>query len=101
QFFVDEVGWNLEIHLQINSGFDIRNGFAGPQFLNRALQHLTVQVESNRLNMPMLLTAKQIAGAAQFQIEGGDTETCTQFGQLAIGWEAAGGDLGQGFIRRY
>ena len=53
-----------------------------PQLLHRLLEQPHVHVESDRPDVPVLLAAQQIAGAAQFQVERRDLETRTEVAEL-------------------
>src|SRR5262249_15225478 len=64
-------------------------------------QHLTVQVEAERFDVTMLLSAQQVPGAAQLQVESGDSEACAQFTEFVDSSKPPARDLGQCFIRRY
>ena len=79
--------------LQIDGGFNVGQHFAGSQFFDRPLQQLAIQIESNRFDVAVLLSAKQVARAAQLEIERGNAEARPQFAELPNRRKPAAGDL--------
>ena len=57
---------------------------------DRALHHLAVHIESHRLDMPVLLAAKKVPGAAQLQVERGDSEARSEIAELLQSAASAG-----------
>ena len=47
------------------------------------LEQLHVQVEADRLDVPALLAAEQVAGAADLEVERGDAEAAAEVAELA------------------
>ena len=53
------------------------------QLPDRLLEQLHVHVEADRLDVPALLAAEQVAGAADLEVERGDAEAAAQVAELA------------------
>ena len=47
-----------------------------------ALEHLAIQIEADRFDVPMLLASQDISGAAQFEIQRGNAETGAQIAEF-------------------
>src|SRR5213593_1648059 len=101
KLFVDEICRNFQVNSKIDGGFDFRQHLTRLQLVDCPFQHLTVKVEPDGFDVPVLLTAQQVPGAAQLQVQSRDSKTCAQFAEFANGGKPAAGNLGQRFIRRY
>jgi hypothetical protein len=58
------LGWNADADLQVDVGLNLRENFLPPHLLDRAFQHLAVQVKSDRVDVPMLFASQQITGTS-------------------------------------
>src|SRR4029077_9309691 len=74
-------------------------GFALP-LPPRTLEHLSVKLEADGFDVAALLAAEHVAGAAEFEIEGGDFESRTEVGKFFESGEAAARDGGELDFRR-
>ena len=74
---------NAQVHAQRDGGMDLRRHVLALQFPHHVVEQFQVRVESDGLNMAVLLPAQQVAAAAQFQIQRGDFETRAQVAELA------------------
>ena len=97
---LNEISRDFEINLKIDCRLDLGLGLTGPQLLNRSFKQLTVQIESNRFDVTVLLPSEQVAGTAQLEIECRDSEACSQLAELADGRQTAPCNRSQRFIRR-
>ncbi len=84
---------NVETEIELYFGF-VGSGLA-LHFADRALQHLRVEFEPDRFDVPALLSSKQISRAAQFEIERSNLETGAQVGKFFQRRQPAPRDRGQ------
>src|SRR4029077_4358085 len=63
-------------------------------------QHLSVKLEADGFDVSALLAAEHVAGAAEFEIEGGDFESGAEVGKFFERGEAAAGDGSEFDLRR-
>ncbi len=77
-----------DVEVEVDAGRDLLLGFLAAQFLHRVLEQLAVEIEPDRVDVPVLLAAEQVAGAADLQIECGDPESGAQVAELADGRQA-------------
>ncbi len=68
--------------------------------LDRALEHFHIEGEADRLDLPALAVAEQFAGAADFQVVGGQDEAGTQILGVGDGFQALLRILGHLLARR-
>ena len=80
-----EVFGNERRHGELQRGIRLFFYDMAFQPLDGLLDHLHVEVQSNRGDVPGLLFTKQIAGSSDFQVRGGDAESRSQFGELLNG----------------
>ena len=76
---------NRDIHAEIQRDAGLVFNFFAAELGNRALEHLRVKVETERLHVTRLLAAEKIPRAAQFKVEGRDTKTGSQIRKLTNG----------------
>ena len=70
----DVLLWDANIESEVDRGPHFRLGLFALQGRYRPLHHLAVQIKTNRVDMPVLLSPKQIPGATEFQVERSDAE---------------------------
>ena len=70
------------------------------QRLDGVGEHLRVEVEADRRDVPALLRAQQVARAADLEVAQRDLEAGAQLGRLEDGREALLRDLGRGAVLR-
>ena len=91
-FFGDVVSGDADVEAEIELGFGfVGSGFAF-HFADGALEHLRVKLEADGFDVAALFAAEHVAGAAEFEIEGGDFESGTEVGKFFERGEAAAGD---------
>ena len=73
-FAGDVVFGDAHIKAEAKGGTQLGRGFFPFQFGDGALQHLAIEVETDRFNVAVLLAAEHVAGAAELEVEGGDAE---------------------------
>ena len=74
---------------------DLRHDLLALQLAHGLFQQAHVRVEADRVDVPVLLAAQQIAGAAQLQIERGDLEAGAQVAEFLERRQPLARDLGQ------
>src|SRR4029077_13936049 len=77
------LGRNSNIHAEVQRGAKLRLLFFSLLGRYGALQHLGVEIESDRGDVAVLLTAQQISRAAQFQIKGRDAKAGAKLAKFA------------------
>ena len=88
-FALDIFRRNANLLPQVQRGPTLwRDRFAFP-LGHGALHHLAVHVESDRLDVAVLLAAKQVPRAAQFEIERGDAKSRAQIAEFLAAPPAA------------
>ena len=70
------------------------------ELLDRLLEELHVHVEADRVDLPALLAAEQVAGAADLEVERGDAEAAAEIAELADRRQPLLGDRRQVVFRR-
>ena len=78
---------------------NLRRDLFALQLAHRLFQHPHIHIEPDRIDVPVLLAAQQIARAAQFQIERRDLEPRAQIAELLQRRQPLARDLGQLRIR--
>src|SRR5260370_1768155 len=91
---------DAHVKTQAEGGAEIGGDFLALQFGDGALQHLAIHVEADRFDVAVLLAAEHVAGAAKFEVERRDAESCAQFAEFLHGGEALAGDFGERGVRR-
>src|SRR5205807_466596 len=81
------------------SGAEIGCNFFPLQFGDGPLQHLAIHIEADGFDVAMLLASEHVAGAARFEVEGGDAESGAEFAEFLHGGEAFAGDVGKRSVR--
>ncbi len=61
---------------------------------DRFFEHGGVHFEADGFDVAALLAAEEIAGTAEFKVEGGDFESSAEVGEFLERGEAAAGDFG-------
>src|SRR5258706_1223946 len=92
-FAGDVVLRDSNVEAETERGTQLRRGFLALQFRNGALQHLAIHVETDGFNVAVLLTPEHVAGAAQLQIERGDSKARAQFAEFLHGGKAFSGNI--------
>src|SRR5713226_1963375 len=96
----DVVVGDAHIEAEAEGGAQLGGGFLALELGDGALEHLAVEVEADGFDVAVLLAAEHVAGAAKFEVEGGDAEACAEFAELFHGGQAFAGDVGErGFGR--
>ena len=67
---------------RFSAGMHLQRHLLALQLLHRLFQQLHVHVETDRVDVPVLLAAQQVARAAQFQVQRRDLEARAQVGEL-------------------
>src|SRR4029077_19118020 len=94
-FAGDVVVRDAHVGAEAERGAKFGRGFLAFQFRNGALEHLTVEVEADTFDVAVLLTAKHVASAAQYEIERGNAKTGAKFAELFHGGETFARDVGE------
>ena len=68
--------------------------------LDGRFEHGGIKLEPDRLDVAALFAAEHVAGAAEFEIEGGNLEAGAEVGELLERGQAAAGNLGELLLRR-
>src|SRR6202007_3425451 len=76
------IGRNANVEAGIKLGRDLFLRHLALQFAYRAVEHLGVEFESDRFDVPALLAAQQVSCTAQLQIKCGDLEPRAQVGEF-------------------
>ena len=74
--------WDADIQSEVELGFGFVRGGLALHLADRAVEHLSVELEADGLDMSALLSAQQIARSAQFEIEGRNFEAGAQVGKF-------------------
>ena len=93
--FLRKVG----VHLHIHAGFHIAHRSIAAHFAHRVLDHLHIHIIADRRHKAALLTAQQIARAADLQIAHRDAEARSEFGKFADGVQALIRRFGKHLVR--
>jgi hypothetical protein len=93
------VGGHVGVHVDVHP-HGLRVGLLGSvgrllRRLHRLVEHLHVELEAERGDVPGLLVAEQVAGAAQLEVAHGDLEARAELGVVAQGAQALLGVLRQ------
>src|SRR5262249_27726900 len=91
---------DAEIDPQVHGGSTIVLDVLALQLADGLLEQLRVHIEANRLDVPPLLAAEKIAGAADLEIQRRDTEAAAKVAELANGCEPPTRDRRERLLRR-
>ena len=81
-----------EIDLEVQSGTRDFSLFVTRELSYRLFQQLAIQIESYRVDMPVLFSPEEIAGSPQLQIQRRDPESRPQVTEHTDGGQPAPGD---------
>src|SRR5215469_473308 len=81
-FLRNVIGRNANIEAEIELGRDLLLRHFALHLTHGAVEHLGVEFESHRLDVPALLAPQQVARTTQLQVESGDLEACAQVREL-------------------
>src|SRR5438132_10845813 len=81
-FLRNVIGRNANVEAEIELGCDLLLRHFALHLAYGAVEHLGVEFESHRLDVPALLAPQQVARTTQLQVECSDLEACTQVREL-------------------
>src|SRR5207244_2614997 len=73
---------DTQINAQVDRGTDVVLELFTLELPDRLLEELHVHLEANRIDLPALLAAQQIAGAANLEVERRDAEAAAEVAEL-------------------
>src|SRR5581483_10999376 len=97
--FRNVVARDADVEPEVELGFGLLGFDFALELAHGALEHRSVELKADGINVAALLAAEQVAGAAQFEVEGGNLESGAQVGEFLKGGQAAPGERGQLNIR--
>ncbi len=94
--FVGDVGGrDADIEAEVESGVDLGDDLLAAQFMHGFFEEADVHIEADGGDVAVLLAAQDVAGSAEFEIEGGDFEASAEVAEFFQSGEALAGDFAE------
>src|SRR5581483_10642247 len=78
----DVILWDAHVQPEAQRRAQLRRGLFALQPGNGALQHLRVQIETDRFDVPVLLPSQQVARAPQLQVQRRNAKSRPEFAEF-------------------